>query len=121
MRHADRLPHRQPTLRVIDQDPDREVSGLRVGDPTDEVDLARRAPGRLRPPSRPSIAARESAVLTRAVCPTRTAEADRDGSQTEAKTCRVSTTSPIGVPMAIVWPGWQVRLSSTPSIGERIV
>ena len=66
-------------------------------------------------------AAQASAGRTRAACPTRTDEADRGGSQTDAKTCRVSTTSPIGLPMAIVWPGWQVRLSSTPSIGERIV
>ena len=58
-------------------------------------DLARR--GRRPPrPCRGRLRARDPTVLTRAVCPTRTACADRGGSQTDAKTCRVSTTSPIG-------------------------
>ena len=62
--------------------------------------------------------ARASPGKMRAACPRRTDWADRGGSQTDAKTCRESTTSPIGLPMAIVWPGWQCRLSSTPSIGD---
>ena len=43
---------------------------------------------------RPGVA--DSAIQTRAVCPTTDACADRAGSQTDARTCRVSTTSPIG-------------------------
>ena len=106
-------------MGIIHQDADRQVAGLRVGHPAHERDLAGhplflRGRGIRR-------GSRASAGRTRAACPTRTDEADRVGSQTDAKTCRVSTTSPIGLPMAIVWPGWQVRLSSTPSIGARIV
>ena len=38
-RHAQRLAQGQPPVGIIDQDLDREVSGLGIGDPADELDL----------------------------------------------------------------------------------
>ncbi len=119
-RHANRLPDREPPVRVVDQDADRQVAGLRVGHAADE----RRPcpPSRCLPrPSRRAPRRGRHRGRSVAGIPMRTDSADRGGSQIDAKTCRVSTTSPIGVPIAIVWPGWQCRLSSTPSIGARIV
>ena len=102
-RHANRLADGEPPVRVVDQNADGQVAGLRVGHAADERDLSRhllfflgRGVGR----RVAGIAGADGAAI-----PMRTDAADRGGSQMDAKTCRESTTSPIGVPTAIVWPG----------------
>ena len=105
--------------RVVDQNADRQVAGLRVGHPADEGDL----PGHLLFFLGRGVRRRVAGIAVPDACghpdvhrrcrPGRQPDRREDLPGIDDLADRV--------PIAIVWPGWQCRLSSTPSIGARMV